>query len=92
MALITFLLYLSFFGDHFRTSFASTSFLKKAFSSSQHRHTCALFIILHRSAIVTFFLHSRAELPLPPDVPMEFAALPEFYLEDIADYLLFVLQ
>ncbi|PVD36627.1 hypothetical protein C0Q70_03613 [Pomacea canaliculata] len=33
-----------------------------------------------------------AELPLPPDVPMEFAALPEFYLEDIADYLLFVLQ
>lgn len=32
-----------------------------------------------------------SELPLPADVPMQFSALPEFYLEDILDFLLFVL-
>ncbi|KAL8587345.1 hypothetical protein ACOMHN_045592 [Nucella lapillus] len=32
-----------------------------------------------------------SELPLPPEVPMQFSALPEFYLEDITDFLLFVL-
>lgn len=31
-------------------------------------------------------------LPLPKNVPMPFGALPDFYLEDIADYLLFVIQ
>ena len=31
-------------------------------------------------------------LPLPRTVPMLFAALPEFYLEDIADFVLFVVQ
>ncbi|KAL5014805.1 hypothetical protein ScPMuIL_009075 [Solemya velum] len=31
-------------------------------------------------------------LPLPPDVPMLFSSLPEFYMEDIADFLLFALQ
>ncbi|KAJ8320744.1 hypothetical protein KUTeg_002331 [Tegillarca granosa] len=36
--------------------------------------------------------HCGSTLPLPDDVPMEFAALPDFYVEDIADYLLFVLQ
>jgi hypothetical protein len=30
-------------------------------------------------------------LPLPAEVPMQFSALPEFYLEDILDFLLFVL-
>ncbi|KAK7093486.1 ubiquitin conjugation factor E4 B-like isoform X2 [Littorina saxatilis] len=30
-------------------------------------------------------------LPLPTEVPMQFSALPEFYLEDITDFLLFVL-
>ncbi|XP_076451864.1 LOW QUALITY PROTEIN: ubiquitin conjugation factor E4 B-like [Babylonia areolata] len=33
----------------------------------------------------------RSELPLPAEVPMQFSALPEFYLEDITDFLLFVL-
>ncbi|XP_012285979.1 ubiquitin conjugation factor E4 B [Orussus abietinus] len=32
------------------------------------------------------------ELPLPQEVPYEFAALPEWYVEDIAEFLLFVLQ
>ncbi|XP_033763599.1 LOW QUALITY PROTEIN: ubiquitin conjugation factor E4 B-like [Pecten maximus] len=31
-------------------------------------------------------------LPLPDDIPMQFSALPDFYLEDIADFLLFALQ
>ncbi|XP_048250307.1 ubiquitin conjugation factor E4 B-like [Haliotis rufescens] len=33
-----------------------------------------------------------SRLPLPTEVPMQFSALPEFYVEDIADFLLFVLQ
>jgi len=31
-------------------------------------------------------------LPLPPDAPAIFSALPEWYVEDIAEFLLFVLQ
>jgi len=31
-------------------------------------------------------------LPLPPNVPPLFSAYPEYYLEDMADYFLFVLQ
>ncbi|XP_072035141.1 ubiquitin conjugation factor E4 B-like [Amphiura filiformis] len=31
-------------------------------------------------------------LPLPEDVPMEFASLPEFYIEDIAEFILFIVQ
>ena len=31
-------------------------------------------------------------MPLCSEVPMPFGALPDYYVEDIADYLLFVLQ
>ncbi|XP_051786197.1 ubiquitin conjugation factor E4 B isoform X1 [Erpetoichthys calabaricus] len=31
-------------------------------------------------------------LPLHPDIPKVFAALPEFYIEDVAEFLLFVVQ
>ncbi|XP_062889388.1 ubiquitin conjugation factor E4 B isoform X2 [Mobula hypostoma] len=31
-------------------------------------------------------------LPLNPEIPKVFAALPEFYLEDIAEFLLFIVQ
>ncbi|XP_069466097.1 ubiquitin conjugation factor E4 B isoform X2 [Ambystoma mexicanum] len=31
-------------------------------------------------------------LPLHPDVPMLFAALPEFYVEDVAEFLFFIVQ
>ncbi|XP_022090328.1 ubiquitin conjugation factor E4 B-like isoform X2 [Acanthaster planci] len=31
-------------------------------------------------------------LPLPKEVPMEFAALPEHYIEDIAEFILFIVQ
>lgn len=36
--------------------------------------------------------YQGSELPLKAEVPMQFSALPEYYLEDIADFLLFVLQ
>lgn len=31
-------------------------------------------------------------LPLNLDIPKSFAALPEFYIEDVAEFLLFVVQ
>lgn len=31
-------------------------------------------------------------LPLPPEPPQLFSALPEWYVEDIAEFLLFALQ
>ncbi|XP_076874583.1 ubiquitin conjugation factor E4 B isoform X2 [Brachyhypopomus gauderio] len=31
-------------------------------------------------------------LPLSPDIPRSFAALPEFYIEDVAEFLLFIVQ
>uniref|UniRef100_T1ISF9 Ubiquitin conjugation factor E4 B n=1 Tax=Strigamia maritima TaxID=126957 RepID=T1ISF9_STRMM len=34
----------------------------------------------------------KPSLPLPAVVPMPFAAYPEWYIEDVADFLLFVLQ
>lgn len=34
----------------------------------------------------------RPTLPLSKDVPPGFAALPEWYVEDIAEFLLFALQ
>ena len=33
-----------------------------------------------------------SELPLPAAVPGYFSAMPEFYLEDMADFILFTLQ
>lgn len=31
-------------------------------------------------------------LPLPQDVPMSFRVLPEFILEDVIDYFLFIVR
>lgn len=31
-------------------------------------------------------------LPLNPEIPKSFAALPEFYIEDVAEFLLFIVQ
>ena len=36
------------------------------------------------------FLCSPLELPLDAEVPKLFAALPEYYIEDIADFLTFI--
>lgn len=42
----------------------------------------------------TMFIHSlySITLPLNPEIPKSFAALPEFYIEDVAEFLLFVVQ
>jgi len=49
------------------------------------------------SAVARFLLSiimpsSLSLLPLPDDVPMPFAALPEYYLEDVVELILFVIQ
>ncbi|XP_071021382.1 ubiquitin conjugation factor E4 B isoform X2 [Oncorhynchus clarkii lewisi] len=36
--------------------------------------------------------YPHMSLPLNPEVPKSFAALPEFYIEDVAEFLLFVVQ
>jgi len=49
------------------------------------------------SAVSQFLLSiimpsSQSLLPLPDDAPMAFAALPEYYLEDVVELVLFVIQ
>ena len=34
----------------------------------------------------------RPSLPLPETVPLQFAAVPEFFIDVIADFLIFCLQ
>jgi ubiquitin conjugation factor E4 B len=36
--------------------------------------------------------NSTVELPLPQDVPMTFRVLPEYFLEDVVDYFLFIVR
>ncbi|XP_010214528.1 PREDICTED: ubiquitin conjugation factor E4 B, partial [Tinamus guttatus] len=36
--------------------------------------------------------YPNIKLPLAPDVPKVFAALPEFYVEDVAEFLFFIVQ
>lgn len=44
------------------------------------------------STDLCFFLIDSVTLPLSSDVPKAFAALPEFYVEDIAEFLFFIVQ
>uniref|UniRef100_A0AAR2IV00 Ubiquitin conjugation factor E4 B n=1 Tax=Pygocentrus nattereri TaxID=42514 RepID=A0AAR2IV00_PYGNA len=37
-------------------------------------------------------IYPNVSLPLSPEVPKSFAALPEFYIEDMAEFLLFIVQ
>lgn len=39
-----------------------------------------------------FILFDSITLPLNSDVPKVFAALPEFYVEDVAEFLFFIVQ
>lgn len=39
-----------------------------------------------------FLLLDSVTLPLSSDVPKVFAALPEFYVEDVAEFLFFIVQ
>lgn len=36
--------------------------------------------------------YPHVSLPLNPEIPKSFAALPEFYIEDVAEFLLFIVQ
>ncbi|KAK2885483.1 hypothetical protein Q8A67_016320 [Cirrhinus molitorella] len=36
--------------------------------------------------------YPHVSLPLNPEIPKSFAALPEFYVEDVAEFLLFIVQ
>ena len=36
--------------------------------------------------------NSTVELPLPQEVPMTFRVLPEYFLEDVVDYFLFIVR
>uniref|UniRef100_A0A673MP20 Ubiquitin conjugation factor E4 B n=1 Tax=Sinocyclocheilus rhinocerous TaxID=307959 RepID=A0A673MP20_9TELE len=36
--------------------------------------------------------YPHVTLPLNPEIPKSFAALPEFYIEDVAEFLLFIVQ
>lgn len=58
--------------------------------------TIWIWIFLRRAVFVItclrrYVLHSIT-LPLNPEIPKSFAALPEFYIEDVAEFLLFVVQ
>uniref|UniRef100_A0A8C8A480 Ubiquitin conjugation factor E4 B n=1 Tax=Oryzias sinensis TaxID=183150 RepID=A0A8C8A480_9TELE len=50
------------------------------------------------STVIQLILHMvdpaypNVTLPLNPEIPKSFAALPEFYIEDVAEFLLFVVQ
>lgn len=46
-------------------------------------------VLLCRSLSLLFY---SIKLPLTPDVPKVFAALPEFYVEDVAEFLFFIVQ
>lgn len=39
-----------------------------------------------------FLFVDSVTLPLSSDVPKVFAALPEFYVEDVAEFLFFIVQ
>lgn len=51
-------------------------------------------LMCHAFFFVTyaFFLLDSVTLPLNSDVPKVFAALPEFYVEDVAEFLFFIVQ
>lgn len=58
-------------------------------------HNC----LLHLSSVARFLLSivtpsddAEAMLPLPQDVAETFSSLPEFFVEDIAQFLLFIIQ
>ena len=47
------------------------------------------FVILD---FLSEYLYNTGSLPLPQEVPIDFRVLPEFVLEDIIDYLLFIVR
>lgn len=59
----------------------------------QHFFLLHFSLLLNQEVICLFFPPLRSiNLPLNPEIPKSFAALPEFYIEDVAEFLLFVVQ
>ena len=58
---------------------------------SSNSGTDAIYKIT-RITLIFLFVWYRVTLPLPTEVPMQFAALPDFYIEDLAEFLQFILQ
>lgn len=46
---------------------------------------------LMNAKLLYWFSHSIT-LPLNSEIPKSFAALPEFYIEDVTEFLLFIVQ
>ena len=50
-----------------------------------------VFPVLQGYHVVIIYPH-RPELPAADKVPVHFSALPEYILDDMADFLLFIVQ
>lgn len=44
------------------------------------------------NAKLLYWFSLSITLPLNPEIPKSFAALPEFYIEDVTEFLLFIVQ
>lgn len=44
------------------------------------------------NAKLLYWFSRSITLPLNPEIPKSFAALPEFYIEDVTEFLLFIVQ
>ena len=55
-------------------------------------HNTMMYVCCVLCMVGCVFFCIRDELPLSKDPPLEFATLPEFYLDDLAELLLFLSQ
>lgn len=53
---------------------------------------CLQFYSAVSQFLLSIIMPSQSLLPLPEEPPMAFAALPEYYLEDVVELILFVIQ
>lgn len=51
-----------------------------------------VYILSYVSFLLMHLVLLSINLPLNSDIPKSFAALPEFYIEDVAEFLLFIVQ
>ena len=60
---------------------------------SPNPHTGNFMTVWYRlNYVFSSYFYRGPTLPLPSDVPMAFAALPEYYIEDIAEFILSIVQ
>jgi len=75
------------------TAFLSTWLIRLVDPKKTHPKPIVEYVSLF--GVVTQHLTDslcRLRLPLPKEVPMAFKALPEYLIEDVVDYLIFVVQ